>query len=70
MKKTDIIPLFILSFNKAKIAKTINVLHYLFEYLSLKIIIENKIMLIKKNYLSIKNMTHILYQKKADLINS
>lgn len=63
IKKTDIILLPILPLKEAKISETINILYGLVEHLGLENVIEDKIMLIKGNYFTVRNVTYILYQK-------
>lgn len=61
IKKADIILLPILLLNEAKILETIDILYCLIECLGLKGIIKDKIVLIKGDYLTVKNMTRVLY---------
>lgn len=63
IKKTDIILFLILPLNKAIISETVNILYCLIEHLKLVCVIENKVILIKDNYLTVKNMTYATYQK-------
>ncbi len=49
------------------ISETINILCCLVERLSLKGIVKDKVVLIKGNYLIVKNVTHVLYQKQSEL---
>lgn len=65
--KADIIPLLILPLNKVKILNIINILHYLVKHLGLISIVNDKIMPIKRNYLTIKNITCAIYQKQDKL---
>lgn len=62
IRKADIIPLPIFPLDKTKISETINILCYLVERLGLENIVEDKIVPIKGNYLTIKNLTLVLYQ--------
>lgn len=65
IRKADIIPLLILPLNKAKISETIDILHYLVERLGLKGVIKDIVIPIKGDYLIVRNMTHVLYQKQS-----
>lgn len=64
MQKANVISLLILPLNKALIAETVNILHKLIERFSLTDVIKNKIVLIKKNFFTIKNITCAIYQKQ------
>ncbi len=66
IRKADIIPLPILLLDKTKISKTINILHCLVERLGLKGVVEDKVVLIKVNYLTARNVTCALYQKQSE----
>lgn len=61
IKKVDIILFPILPLKKAKILETINILRYIVEYLGLKNIVEDKVVLTKGDYLTITNVIYILY---------
>lgn len=61
IRKVDIILFPILPLNKAKISKTIDILHCLVERLGLENLVEDKIVLIKDDYLTFKNVTYALY---------
>lgn len=61
IRKTDIIPFLILLLNKAIILETVNILYYLVERLGLASIVEDKIVPIKSDYLTIRNMTYTIY---------
>ena len=65
VRKVDIIPLPILSLKKSKISEKINILCCLVERLSLKGVVEDKVVSIKDDYLTIKNVTRALYQKQG-----
>ena len=63
VRKTDIITLPILPLNKSKILESIDLLDYLIERLGLESVVEDKLVPIKDDYMTIRNMTHALYQK-------
>lgn len=63
IKTIDVILLLILSLNKAVILEAIIILYCLIERLGLAGIVEDKIVLIKDNYLTVRNMTYAIYQK-------
>lgn len=67
ISKADIISLPILPLNHAKISETIEIQHYLVERLGLENIIENKVVPIKADYLTVRNVTRVLYQKQSKL---
>lgn len=69
IKKADIIFFLILPLNKAFISEIINILYCFIENLGLVDIIKDKIILIKRNYLTIRNVTYIIYQKQDKLNN-
>lgn len=64
IKKADIIFFLILPLNKAFISKIVNILHCFIENLGLVGIIKDKIIPIKRDYLTIRNVTYIIYQKQ------
>lgn len=64
IKKANVILLPILSLKKTTISKTINILRFLVELLSLKGVVEDKIVLIKGDFLTIRNVTQALYCKQ------
>lgn len=61
IKKANVIPFPILPLNKATILETVNILHCLIEYLGLTGVVKNKIILIKSDYLTIKNVIYAIY---------
>ena len=66
IRKTDVIFLPILPLNKATISETIDILHFLVERLSLQGVVEDKIVPIKRDFLTIKNVTQALYCKQDE----
>lgn len=64
IKKTDIIALPILPLNEYKISETIDILCYLIGRQGLKDVVKNKVIFIKDDYLTIKNVIYTLYQKQ------
>lgn len=61
MQKADVIPLPILPLNKASIAETVNILCWLTERLGLTDIVEDKVISIKRNFLTMRNITRAIY---------
>ena len=66
IKKANVILLPILPLNKATILKTINILRFLNERRSLESVIEDKIVPIKRDFLTIRNVTWALYCKQDE----
>lgn len=64
VRKADIIFFPILPLNKAKISKTIDILRCLVKRLGLTGIVNDKIVPIKGDYLTIRNVTCTIYQKQ------
>lgn len=62
--KADIIPLPILPLNKAKISETIDILRCLVERLGLTGVVNDKIVPIKRDYLTVRKMTRAIYRKQ------
>lgn len=63
IQKTNVIPLLILPLNESKIATTIDIICCLVERLGLAGVIEEKIVPIKENFVTVKNITCKIYQK-------
>lgn len=61
IRKTNIILLLILLLNKARIFETIDISYCLVERLDLESIVEEKVIPIKGDYLTVKNLTCALY---------
>ena len=61
MWKVDVISLPILPLNKASIAKIVNILRWLTEYLGLINIVEDKVVSIKEDFLTLRNITCAIY---------
>lgn len=55
--------LLILPLDKSKIVIIINILYFLVKHFGLPNIIKNRIILIKKNFINIKNIIYTIYQK-------
>lgn len=70
IRKTDIILFSIYPLNKSKISETVSILSCLIECMGLKSIVKDKVVSIKDNYLTIKNITHAIYQKQNKLDDS
>lgn len=66
IRKADVIFLLILLLNEATISETINILRFLVKWLGLKDMVEDKIMPIKRNFLTIRNVTQALYYKQDE----
>lgn len=66
-KKVDILSLPILPYHKSKISETIDILKELIYYLDFDdYVFEDKIMMVKKNWLTIQNITQAIYQKQEE----
>lgn len=55
--------LLILPLDKSKIAIIMDILYFLVKHFDLPNIIKDRIILIKKNFINIKNIIYIIYQK-------
>lgn len=66
MWKADVISLLILSLKEASIAETINILRWLTERLGMKNVLEDKVLPIKGDFLTVRNITHAIYQKQDE----
>lgn len=66
IRKTDVIPLSILLLNEATILEIIDILCFLVEQLGLKGMVEDKIVQIKRDFLTIRNVTQALYCKQDE----
>lgn len=66
-KKTNILSLSILFYNKCKIKKNLTIFRKLMQYLDFNnYVFEDKIMIVKKNWLTVQNITLPIYQKKEN----
>lgn len=63
IKKANVFSLLILPLNEATILETIDILRSLIERLGLKSVVEDKIVPIKGDFLTIRNITQALYCK-------
>ena len=64
MRKADGIPLSILPLNEASIAETVYILRWLTKRLGLKDVVEDKIISIKRDFLTVRNITRAIYRKQ------
>ncbi len=63
VRKADVIPLPILPLNEASIAKTVDILRCLVGRLRLSYIVEDIVVPIKGDYLTVRNVTRVIYWK-------
>lgn len=61
MQKADIIPLLILPFNETSIAETVNILRWLTKCFGLTNIVKDKIVPIKWDFLTVRNIICVIY---------
>lgn len=66
IRKANVIPLPILSLNKATISETIDILCSLIKWLGLESVVEDKIVSIKGDFLTIRNVIRALYRKQDE----
>lgn len=63
MRKADVISFLILLLEKSKIATTIDILRYLGDHLGLADIAKDKVVSIKRNFVTVRNVTNAIYRK-------
>lgn len=66
MRKVDVIPLLILPLNEALIAETVDILCWIIECFDLTDIVENKVVPIKEDFVTVRNITRAIYWKQDE----
>lgn len=64
--KADVISLLILPPNEALIAETVNILRWLTKRVGLTNVVEDKVVPIKGDFLTVRNITRAIYQKQDE----
>lgn len=67
IQKADVIPLPILPLDESKIATTVDIIRCLVERLGLAGVIEEKVVPIKGDFVTVKNITRAIYRKQDEL---
>ncbi len=66
-EKADILPLPTLPYDKSEISETIDILRELIQRLSLdNYVFEDKIVMVKRDWLTVRNITRAIYQKAEE----